>query len=150
MEDVLKSGYYNFKLDYDNVGWFVGEVIKLENKMAFYFKNTNRNIILTEEDEKHYKNSNICRFCDKEILIDKVGDHCHLRGAYGRPAHQSCNINVTQKQSTFISIVFHNFSIYDSHLFFTKIVDRKNDQVKFDIIPKTNEEYISVTYGCIR
>ena len=26
----------------------------------------------------------------------------------------------------------------------------KNDKVKFDIIPKTNVEYISVTYGCIR
>ena len=26
----------------------------------------------------------------------------------------------------------------------------KNDKVKFDIIPKTNEEYISVNYGCIR
>ena len=24
------------------------------------------------------------------------------------------------------------------------------DKVDFDIIPKTNEEYISVTYGCIR
>ena len=24
------------------------------------------------------------------------------------------------------------------------------DKADFDIIPKTNEEYISVTYGCIR
>ena len=30
------------------------------------------------------------------------------------------------------------------------MVDKKNDKVKFDVIPKTNEEYISVTYGCIR
>ena len=35
-------------------------------------------------------------------------------------------------------------------MFFKKLVDIKNDKVKFDIIPKTNEEYISVTYGCIR
>ena len=34
--------------------------------------------------------------------------------------------------------------------FFKKLVDKKNDKVKFEIIPKTNEEYISVTYGCIR
>ena len=27
---------------------------------------------------------------------------------------------------------------------------KKNDKVDFEIIPKTNEEYISVTYGCIR
>ena len=33
--------------------------------------------------------------------------------------------------------------------FLKKIVDKKNDKVKFDVIPKTNEDYISVTYGCI-
>ena len=31
-----------------------------------------------------------------------------------------------------------------------KLVDRKNDKVKFINIPKTNEEYISVTFGCIK
>ena len=35
-------------------------------------------------------------------------------------------------------------------MFFKKIVDKKKDKVDFEIIPKTNEEYISVTYGCIR
>ena len=35
-------------------------------------------------------------------------------------------------------------------MFFKKLVDKKKDQVDFEIIPKTNEEYISVTYGCIR
>ena len=35
-------------------------------------------------------------------------------------------------------------------MFFKRLVDKKNDRVKFEIIPKTNEEYISVTYGCIR
>ena len=35
-------------------------------------------------------------------------------------------------------------------MFFKKLIDKKNNKVKFDIIPKTNEEYISVTYGCIR
>ena len=34
--------------------------------------------------------------------------------------------------------------------FLKKLVDKKNDNLKFEIIPKTNEEYISVTYGCIR
>ena len=31
-----------------------------------------------------------------------------------------------------------------------KIVDRKNDKVKFINIPKTNEEYLSMTFGCIK
>ena len=150
LEDVLKSDYYKSPLGYDNVDWFVNEVIKLENKMAFYFKNTNKDIILTQEDEVDYRNNIICRFCEKEIITDKVRDHCHLRGSYRGPAHNTCNINVTQKQSNFIPFIFHNFSNYDCHMFFKTLVDIKNDRVKFDIIPKTNEEYISVTYGCIR
>ena len=38
LEDVLKSGFYNSPSNYNNVGWFVNEVIKLENKLADYFK----------------------------------------------------------------------------------------------------------------
>ena len=35
-------------------------------------------------------------------------------------------------------------------MFFKKLVDKKKDEVDVEIIPKTKEEYISVTYGCIR
>ena len=35
-------------------------------------------------------------------------------------------------------------------MFFKKLVDLKKDKVKLEIIAKTNEEYISVRYGCIR
>ena len=35
-------------------------------------------------------------------------------------------------------------------MFFKKLVEKKNDEVKFKILPKTNEEYISVKYDCIR
>ena len=150
LEDVLKSDYYKSPLGYNNVDWFVDEVIKLENEMAFYFKNTKKDIIITQKDEDDYRNNNICRFCEKEIISDKVRDHCHLTGKYRGPAHSKCNINVTQKQSNFIPFIFHNFSNYDCHMFFKKLVDKKKDEVDFDIIPKTNEKYKSVTYGCIR
>ena len=33
---------------------------------------------------------------------------------------------------------------------FQKLVDLKNDKVKIDIIPETNEEYIIFYYGCCR
>ena len=59
---------------------FVDEVIKLETKMNFLLKNTNKEIIMKEEDEADFKNNNIHRFCENEILFDKVGDHCHLTG----------------------------------------------------------------------
>ena len=150
MENVLKSGYYKSPLGYDNVDWSVNEVMKLENKMTFYFVNTKKDIFLTEEDEKDYRINIICRFCEKNIESDKVRDHCLLTGKYRGPAHSICKIIVTQKQSNFIPLIFHNFSNYDCHMFFKKMVDLKNDKTKFDIIPKTNEEYISVTYGCIR
>ena len=126
------------------------EVMKLENNVTFFFKNTNKDIIMTEKDEEDYRNIKNCRFCEKFIESDKVRDHCHLTGKFGGPAHSKCNINVTQKQSNFIPIIFHNFITYDCHIFFKRLVDKKNDKVNFDIIPKTNEEYIPLTYGCIR
>ena len=107
-------------------------------------------IIMTEENEKDYRKNNICRFCEKNIESDKVRDHCHLTGKFRGSAHSKCNINVTQDQSNFIPFIFRNFSNYDCHIFFKKLVDKKNDKVKFDIIPETNEEYKAVTYGCIR
>ena len=89
LNDILQSGYYNSPLDYNNVDWFVNEVIKLENKMNFYFKNTKKDIIMTQEDEEHYKNNNICWFCEQEILHNtKVRDHCPLTGKYRGPAHE--------------------------------------------------------------
>ena len=150
LEDVLESGYYESPLGYDNVDWFVKEVIKLENKMAFYFQNTKKDIIMTQEDEEDYRNNNICQFCDKKIESDKVRHHCHLTSKYRGPAHNTCNINVKQKDSNFIPFAFHNFSNYDCHMFFKRLVDLKKYKVKFKIIPKTNEEYIAVKNGCIR
>ena len=105
---------------------------------------------MTEKDEENYKNKNICRFCEKFIESVKSRDHCHLTSKYRGPADSKCIINVAQKQSNFIPFIFHNFSSYDFYMFFKKLVDKKKDKVDFEIIPKTNEEYISVTYGCIR
>ena len=52
LEDVLESGYYESPLGYINVDWINNEIIKLENKMAFYFKNIKKDIVMTENDEK--------------------------------------------------------------------------------------------------
>ena len=151
MNDVLESDYYESPSGFDNVDWFVKEIIKLENKMAFYFEEIKKEIIMIKEDEEDYKKNNIiCRFCENNIESDKVRDHCHLTGKYRGPAHNVCNINVKQKDGNFIPFAFHNFSNYDSHMFLKRLVDLKKDKVKFEIIPKTNEEYISVRYGCIR
>ena len=149
MYDILQSSYHKSILGSDNIDWLFNEVIKIENIMAFYFEYTTKDIIMTDKDED-FKNNNICIFCEKIIVADKIWDHRHLIGNYRGPAHSKCNINVTQDQSNLIPFVFHNFSNYDCHLFFRKVVDKKKDKVKFKNIPKTNEEYFSVKYGCIR
>ena len=64
--------------------------------MAFYFKNTKKDIIMTQEGKKDFEKKNICRFCGKNIESDKVRDHCHLPGKYRGPAHNICNVNVSQ------------------------------------------------------
>ena len=61
--------------------------------MAFCFKNIFKDIILTDEDDDDYEN-NICRFCEKEILSDKVRDHCSLTVKYRGPARNTCNIDI--------------------------------------------------------
>ena len=86
--------------------------------MACYFKKTKKDINMTKEDEKDFKNNNICRFCLKNIECDKVRDHCHLTAKYEDPAHSKCNISVTQDKSNFIPFIFHIFSNYDCHMFF--------------------------------
>ena len=102
------------------------------------------------EQNGDFKNNNICRFCEKNNKSVKVRDHCHLTGKYRVPAHSKCFNTVTQDIIHFIPVVFCNFSNHDCHTFFEKLVDRKNDKIKLDIIPKTNEEFIGVTFGCIR
>ena len=98
---VLKSGFYELPVGYDKVDWFVDEIIKLENKMAFYLKNTNKEIIVSEKAEGHFRSNNICRFCEKEFFSDKVIENCHFTGKCRRPEHNKCNFIVTQKQSTY-------------------------------------------------
>ena len=141
MADVLQSSYYNSPLDYENVDRFVDEVIKLEKKLAFYFKNTKKDIIMTKENEEDFKNNITCRFCEKNFVSDKVRDLCHLTGNHRRSAHSICNNNVTQKQSNYIPFELHNFSNYDCHMLFKKLVDKKKDRVKIIIIPKPKNTY---------
>ena len=85
----------------------------------------------------------------KKILSDKNRDDCHLTGKHRGPAQSDCNMNVKQKNSNFMPFAFDNFSNYDCHMFFKRLVDLKSKKTKLKIIPKTNEECISVWYGCI-
>ena len=62
LQDVLKSGYHKPPLGFNNVDWFVNEVIKIENKKTFYFENTKKDIIMTEKERKMKKILKIISF----------------------------------------------------------------------------------------
>ena len=109
LEDVFRIGHCSFNLDYNFLYWFVNDVEKIENNMAFYFRKTKKFIILTEEDEKVLKIKMFVNFVLKK-LNDKVRDHCHLTGTNRRTAYGKCSSNVTQKRNVFIPFVLRNFS----------------------------------------
>ena len=67
MDDIFKSGYYESRLGYNTIDWFVDEVRKTENKIAFCFKNTMKDIIMTEEDGEHHRKNKICPFCENNF-----------------------------------------------------------------------------------
>ena len=67
MERYFTEWFYESPLGYNNVEWFVNEVIKKNIKCL---KNTKKDIIMTQEDEEFFEKNNICRFCEKEIISD--------------------------------------------------------------------------------
>ena len=69
LNQILQSGFYESPRGYDDVDCFLQAVINLENKINFYFKNTKKDFIMSENDGQNSKNSNnIRRLCEKKIL----------------------------------------------------------------------------------
>ena len=81
-----------------------------------------------------------CHICFKPFREDKpkVRDHCHYTGHYRGPAHIGCNLQY--KIPSYIPIVFHNLSGYDTHLFIKELA---NYGSRMGIIAKNREDYIS-------
>ena len=55
-----------------NVEWSVNENIKLANKIIFYFENTKKHIIMTEQDETSFKSKKTCQICEKIFNLIKL------------------------------------------------------------------------------
>ena len=85
-------------------------------------KHFNKNLIMTEEEEHLFQESNNCWICKKLIDNDeKVRDHCHVTGKFRGASHWNCNINfqITKKRP----MIFHNLKDYDSHLIFLNLTN---------------------------
>ena len=109
--------------------------------MKKYF---NKNLIMTEEEEHLFQQSNNCWFCKKLIDNDdeKVREHCHITSKFRGVAHWDCNINfqLTKK----VPVILHNLRGYGSHLICSEL--NKFD-VKVKVIPNGSEKYRAFFLG---
>ena len=96
--------------------------------------------LLTKKQWKKYKNSTKCHICYKPFTMKnwKVRDHCHYTGRYRGSAHSLCNLRY--RIPSYIPVVFHNLSGYDTHLFIKELGKHSND---IGVIAKNKEDYIT-------
>ena len=81
-------------------------------------KHFNKHLIIIEEEEHLFQQSNSCWICEKPIDNDdeKVRDHCHMTGKSRGAAHWNCNTNLQLTKK--VPIIFHDLGGYNSHLIF--------------------------------
>ena len=76
----------------------------------------------------------------EELGKDRERDHCNLSGKFRGAAHEICNLKY--KIPKFFTVVFHNLSGYDSHLFIKTLGNSEGD---ISCIQNNEENYISFT-----
>ena len=78
MNDVLNGGSYSFPLGYDNVDWFVNEIIRIEKNCPSFLETLIEISLWQRKMKKNLKLLIFVHFVKKKIESDKVRDHCHL------------------------------------------------------------------------
>ena len=144
-EGLFNSQYIKFYGE-DCIKKFVETIKQLNNTFQKLLK-TKKEMIISGEEEEEFQNCNICCYCNKEIKKNKVRDHNHYNGKYRGTAHSKCSIN--EKKPNFVPVFFHNGSRFDNHLFFTELIKSFKGE-KINLIPHSDENYISFTVGCMR
>ena len=98
-------------------------MLTLEKIASGFFK-TNTPLQTTLQREVKIQQSEVCWLCkasfaeceepfsqDTEGASREVRDHDHLTEHYRGAAHSKCNINVKQKQSSFVPIFSQRFGV---------------------------------------
>ena len=100
-------------------------------------KHFNKNLIISEEEENLFQQSNSCWVCEKLIDNDdkKVNDHCHITGKFRGAAQWSCKLNLQLTKE--VPIIFHNLRGYEVHKF----------NVKINVIPNELEKHMAFFFG---
>ena len=113
----------------------------LEEDVKKIYKIPAKAMIFGEKEREDFERATECWICQGKLKgDDKVRDHCHYTGKYRGAAHNKCNLKY--KKPSFIPVVFHNLSGYDSHLF---IKNLGASQGNIKCIPNNEEKYISFT-----
>ena len=62
------------------------------NNIYNYFYRRPILLKLTPAEQISFDKAETCHICKKELLTDKVRDHCQFTGQYRGAAHNSCNL----------------------------------------------------------
>ena len=124
--------------DEDIAKIFVEKISEATRGIYNDFYRRRKPLKLTQDEQKSFGKAKFCHICNKELLKDKVRDHCHFTGQYRGAAHNSCNLQC-RKPFT-LPVIFHNLQGYDAHLFIKQLASLPGD---LNCIPSTEEKYIS-------
>ena len=140
---------------YDCVVKFIQNALMCEELLVNTTK-FNQYMEFSEKEKRSHDASDVCYICNNgrgaksqherpfTSSDPKVRDHDHLTGKYLGPAHQSCNLN-KRREKPFLSIFFHNFSGYDSHLILPFLSKSYLPEVEtVSVIPKSGEKFMSI------
>ena len=136
----------NFKYYFglDCIKRFSSDLLEIETENNF---KRNKQMIFKEEDKFYHETYNTCHICSK-TCINKVRDHCHETGIYGRPACKICNLRY--KQQNFIPVTFHNGSGYDSRLLYIELFKQNNNKRKVDNISLAAGKSKMFSIACLK
>jgi len=148
--NLFQSEYYQYYGE-DSAIKFVNTIEELQERFSQLLKTNKPMLPLTSEQLVQFNNEKNCYYCGKELVTDKVKDHDHLNGLYRGAAHNSCNLNANKFRYNFVPLYFYNGSKYDFHLIIKELFSSKIlQQLRTNILCKTEEEYFSMQFGCIR
>ena len=124
-------------------------------------KHFNKPLVMTEDDEQHFKTMNGCHICGEKYTNKdvRVRDHCHITGKFRGSAHQECNLKLRIKPEDIkIPVIFHNLHGCDSHFIMQQIgeiakkygyTNKKGEKQDLNIndIPNNMEKYMAFILG---
>ena len=107
------------------------------NKVKYH--HFNKDLIMTNEDEEIYNNSDICHICKEKLDAGKIRDYSTITGKFRGAPHSKCSkyLDIPKK----LPIIFHDLEGYDGHLIFKEL---NNLNVDIEVIPKTIDKYMSI------